>query len=542
MLIAKGPPAAFQPMVPLADGPVALVASTGARTSSGVNMEPLPRPVVSSTARVPRFWATCVAPCGKRTLDVGPAAAAAIGCAAGADVAYKSGRFAFLGVDRAHAAALLGGDGRIELVPEDEINRFARDGHGEKNARGRSGTEYPVREDAAHVFGFLPGERVRHPLAGDATVVGVFAGSLWMRWEADAGEVTQVSCEDVIALHRDLVIIQPRERVVRQLEVRSGSLVNYEVEPCRLLEAYGLRVGDLAAFGDGVAIVLGLFSVRIVVAHLASGAVGLVPPSALALRRRHAPEAAIIQLRAFNGAVVDVDVACDPARDALCPFDRVVTVKGLATVRGRDPASGRFWVETDDAYALNLGVLLLSGDFLLVRRTGPPFETGGRSVNMDRLTQCHVIPGDVILRDRREYIVIGERRDAKEYILRGLVDGAGAAMPVADADAEIVARSGFPSERQCTNVNGQRFPVRTDLAMFRGAGMKPGDVLDFALPEGARRGTVIGAAFGEIWVHFEGEEGAHCLQRPYGARASSSGCHRLTASLTTCTAGESSAQ
>jgi hypothetical protein len=264
----------------------------------------------------------------------------------------------------------------------------------------------------------------------------------------------------------------------------------------------------------------------------------LVIPSALSLTRRHTSEPAIIQLRAFNCTIVDVDVACDPSTETLCPIDRIVTVKGLATVRGRDPSTGRFWVETDDAYALNLGVVLLSGDWFLVRRCGPFFMTNGRKVNVNHLKQYHAIPGDVVSYDFREFLIVGELDQEQKYILKEIANGQTVIVEIGEPSLEIVARGEFPSERVCEDLTGQQFMIRTDLNDFRGTGMKPGDVLEFNLPDGKRKGKVIGSAMNEIWVQFDGNLGASCLRMPYSARSSSRVVERLTASIATWGADE----
>jgi hypothetical protein len=458
-------------------------------------------------------------------IDIGPQGLASLGFCSGEELICNGKQFSRVGWSQLGDIVLVDASARETYITMEKGRDFARtvvpvNATPVRRVKGRSGVTYSLRSDCS-VFGFLAGERVRHELAGDGTIAGVFAGSLWIAWDLDKGGVSQAPCEDLVELHNSIQIVETPSRRVCRISINNEKLINAETAPCALLEPYALRSGDLAVLGEDVCIVIGTFSFNCIVRDLVTEKLKFVSPSGLSLRRRDSHERAVVQFRAFNRRIVDVDVACDPVGESLCPFDRIVTVKGLATVRGRDPTSGRFWIETDDAVALNLGVVLLSGDWILVSRTGPLFVTEGRKVNVDHFRECQAVPGDVVEYEKAECLIVGEDRNEGKFILKDIENGKTVIAAVSDPAIVIVSRAGFPSQRQYVDLHRKCLILHTDLTQFRGLGMKPGDVLEFNLPEGPRKGKVIGFAFNEVWVHFERAEGASCLHVPYAARSSS---------------------
>jgi hypothetical protein len=372
--------------------------------------------------------------------------------------------------------------------------------------KGRSGATYSLVtiDSALQFFGFLNGEAVRHELAGAGAVAGAYGGSLWIVWDSDNGAVTQATTSDLLRLHDLVEIVEPRGRRCERLAL-GQNVLNCEVYPCQILSAYGLQVRDLVTNGEKIYEILGTFSCYAIVRNVLTGETEMTLPISVSLRRRHGVDPVFVKLRAINRTLVDANVSCDGS-DELWPFDRIITVKGLATVYGRD-RSGRIWIQTDDALVLNLGVCLLSGKWSLLRRLGPEFEP---------VDAFRMIPGDIVRHGNRDFVVASDSSlwDVQTGVSETVAD---------EAEPEIVSRALFPSGRK---YGGHVF--RTDVEAFRGFGVKAGDAIEITAKEGMQTGTVIGIASHELWVHFEGDEGPACLEFPYRIREAGKVVRRLT--------------
>ena len=154
---------------------------------------------------------------------------------------------------------------------------------------------------------------------------------------------------------------------------------------------------------------------------------------------------------------------------------------------GKDTKSGLYFIQTDDATALNAGVILLEDpEFALVVRRLSNLENG----DIDS-----VMLGDYIRIGDRDLLVVGKKAD--EWLLRDIKTGSSETLPVQlSTKIEITLREGFP----CF----VRPEISATVSDFRGFGLKPGDRFDF---DEQRRAVVVGRRNEHVILKIDGQEG-----------------------------------
>lgn len=390
----------------------------------------------------------------------------------------------------------------------------------------RSGMEIDIDTSATACrgFGFFHGERVHHELAGDGVVVGVMGGSMWFIWDDDDGRASRVAADTANELHSLIEIVGPINRTIQQTQLPTGDIIQYETSPCTMLADLGLKVGDLVQYGRSTLEILGEFTYHCYARNIHNNECMMVIPSNVVIRRRLSSDPVLTPVQNLTGDVMDVDVSYT-TDDALWPLDRIVTVKGTATVVGKTDAG--LWILTDDAYVRQLGVVVLDGPHVLLRRDGASCTIDGRKISIDASSANNVMPGDYVDYKGRMYVNTGlEGRAFRGMVCLRDVE-TGELLKVSRREMHmmnVLMRAGFPATIEYMTTNEAPVKMSTNLADFEGIGVKPGDVVTV---KEHGKGRVVGIYNGNVWLHFESDCGATYLSDEFFSTGSWSHIERL---------------
>ena len=347
-------------------------------------------------------------------------------------------------------------------------------------------------------FGFQAGERVCHESYGCGNVLGVFCGLLWFIWDRDNGLASQGS-RDILSMHDSIEILQSN-RVVQQCEF-NDMLINIEIAPCHILSQYNFCVGDIVIGANSkLGEIKGQFCHQCVVHDFLENKNYFALPNNLKLVRRdssYCQTPAIIQHLAFNGSVVDIDVSFNQ-NDYLIPLDRIITSKGFATCIGKSNSNEPgYWILTDDAFVLNLGVVFLHdiSTTALIRRLSENFDTcNDFIISYSPYDKLDVYPGDIICKtndknERINYLIIGLDLEMNpvcfslkdKCIMQNIIGK--------NETPVIIYRAGIDASCTIKDSTNFVFLLKSSLEHFQGLGIKPGDKVEF---EDGEKAIVLG--------------------------------------------------
>ena len=351
-------------------------------------------------------------------------------------------------------------------------------------------------ERACRAFGVLAGETLFLENDIVVKVAGVHGAGLWVHWSDKKHEMSEtvhkMAIKNVLDIHAMIKSVETVGRKVEILALPDGQRIVCETEPCRLLESFGLRTGDFVRCGEVVARVVGCVGYSALLKRVFDGEYIAELPCNLSVAGRESAESVIVTMKGFDETFVDVDVAY-LSSDKFQPLDRVATTGGLATVMGKDTKSGLYFIQTDDATALNAGVILLEDpEFALVVR---------RLSNLENGDSDSVMLGDYVRIGDRDLLIVGKKAD--EWLLRDIKTGNSETLP-ASAKIEITLREGFP----CF----VRPEISATVSDFRGFGLKPGDRFDF---DEQRRAVVVGRRNEHVILKIDGQEGLKACRASY---------------------------
>lgn len=341
-------------------------------------------------------------------------------------------------------------------------------------------------ERACRAFGVLAGETLYLENDIVVRVAGVYGAGLWVHWSDKKHEMSEtvhkMAIKNVLDIHAMIRSVETIGRKVEILVLPDGQRIVCETEPCRILESFGLRTGDFVRYGEVIARVVGCVGYSALLKRVFDGEYIAELPCNLSVAGRESAESVIVTMKGFDETFVDVDVSYSNS-DKFQPLDRVATTCGVATVMGKDTKSGLYFIQTDDATALNAGVILLEDPELavVVRR-------------LSNVEHEDVMLGDYIRVGDRDLLVVGKTAD--EWLLRDIKTGNSETLPIhASTKIEIILREGFP----CF----VRPEISATLSDFRGFGLKPGDRFDF---DEQRRAVVVGRRNEHVILKIDGEE------------------------------------
>lgn len=367
-------------------------------------------------------------------------------------------------------------------------------------SRGGSHVFLDVTGSSCRVFGFAPGDRVKHPVLGSAVVQGVFGGCLWFTFDDDENTIVTTLSTDPSYLHKWLEIYQPKDRTVSYQMVEEYKWP-IETSPCEFLDQFDLQVDDLVQTPNGIGKIFGTFRHYVVLSNFQNHELHFITPSSLLLLRRFSSHPAYVDRLSLNGSSVHVDVSCNED-DSIMPFDRVITPHGHATYVGK--TEDLFWIATDDAAALGAGIgsVADSSDFKVVRRIGFPAIQDELSVSSDDFLNLPILPDDVICVDNDKYRVLGRKEDIIHAL--HLQDSTEKTFRLNEVkDISIVYRVDLPASRIYLSKTGNGLSLSVSLHDFVGMRMIPDDIVK--TPFG--NGVVIGVVDSNIGIHIIGDDG-----------------------------------
>lgn len=416
--------------------------------------------------------------------------------------------------------------------------------------KSRSG--FPLQVDTSpsscQVFGFYPGDRVTHPLLGNATINGVFGGSLWFTFDDDEGCISTPLLSDVFYLHKWLKITQPANgRIIKYYHVdNERTIMNFnedpkidkdssfyeninelpiEISPCNVLKTFGLEVGDLVESENGIGEIIGSFRHFAVIKELKSqnsSIVSVFPSSLLLLRREfnNDQQQVLIDRLALNGSAVSLDVSCSSS-DPFKPFDRVITSRGHATLYGKK--DGKWWIQTDDALVIGAGVGFINDEssFKLVRRISKEATINLKiqeedftiSVSTLDFETTPVFPDDLILLNEKKYRVIGKDLKSQKIVLKTISDKEETYSFVSSESINkkysIIFRADLLASRIYHSKTGNGLTLSVSMRDFIGQRFIPDDVIE--TPFGV--GLVIGISDSNLGIHLNTEQGISFFTR-----------------------------
>ncbi|OHT12202.1 hypothetical protein TRFO_18108 [Tritrichomonas foetus] len=370
--------------------------------------------------------------------------------------------------------------------------------------KSRGGFSLPidVSPSSCEVFGFCPGDRVKHPLLGEATVEGVFGACLWFKFDDETG-ITTALVSDVSYLHKWLKIISGGNgRQVEYLTI-NNHVVPIEKSPCNVLKDFNLEVGDLVDSEKGICEIIGCFRHFAIVRDATTYAISEVFPSSLLLLRRESSTPVIVERLALNGFSVEIDVSCKPD-DLFKPFDRVITSRGHATLCGKN--NGKWWLQTDDALSLGGGIGFTSdsNSFKLVRRICSDANLNGLSVSTNDFKDLPVYPDDVVIIDKGKYRVEGIKNGKIQC--KSLAEGKikdRDFLPVELDNISIIFRADLPASRIYHSKTGNGLNLSVSMRDFVGRRFIADDIIE--TPFGV--GLVVGIADSNLGIHLNSEQG-----------------------------------
>ncbi|OHT08964.1 hypothetical protein TRFO_22297 [Tritrichomonas foetus] len=378
----------------------------------------------------------------------------------------------------------------------------------------RSGMNFSfdTSDQSCRQFGFLSGERVHHTYMGDGTVLGTYGNTIWFVFDNDQSKASQGNKE--MTLLHNLLEISSNKRSVTSLSYKQG-VINVEVAPCNFLNNYGLLVDDIVMLPDRtLGQICGEFGYYCAVHSFQRNCLETFLPSAIKLLRRENSEfenstifgssnissnTSICPTVAFDGSIVDVDVSFN-SQDILIPLDRILTPKGFATVIGKEISnksdtnnlnnSCGYWIQTDDALILNLGITLIRDiskvkiirRLLLDEMINEIENENGINVSANPFEESKIYPGDIFIHeDNNKYILLGyndfdapisqnidaNNDDHQQYIFE---------IPKEPNILYSVFQSTFLI---FTDENGKAIRLQTNLEAFQGIGIKPCDLVSY---------------------------------------------------------------
>jgi hypothetical protein len=351
-------------------------------------------------------------------------------------------------------------------------------GHIEEKGRSTRLYRLTVTTKDLLPFGFLPNEEVTHDDFQRGQVLGAFGGRLWFKWAGDSGIASGENC-DPFALHSLLKIVKSPRTIARI--VFRGRPISLETAPCALLGRYNLQVQDLVRVGVKFGFVNGQFGIFLVFRRLVSDELELVLPTACELIARDSDQPAVKTVIAFNGTPVKVRVSFTPD-DPLRPGDRIATQKGAATVVGKSDTG--WWIQTDSAKRLNVGLLDYNGPFRLIRRL---WDLKGLGT---------LYAGDIVTDGSRNHLLTFTTGKFE-------IEADGQRRPVRDG-LKLVARPDIPGTT-VRDLRGSAIRLSVNTADFQGLRVFPGDEVE------CDKGKFTVSGMFEGHVLFQGEDGANCV-------------------------------
>jgi hypothetical protein len=388
--------------------------------------------------------------------DIGYCAAARADSYFGESVLLKGQKkpWLFAGITMEGSAQFVDELGKIRFAP----NVPPKVGF-ESESKGRSSNSYFLngRMEAMRPFGLYAGETIRHLDLGAGRVIGVYGGKIWFEWSGEEG-VSAGSPESLLELHQLVRLDTAVGRNVQMVEIGADT-IPVQIDPCQLLEAYGLRVGDVVSTAQLTAVVIGEFSVRVVVHDFVKNEKSLVLPSQVELLRRETDCPVIITKRYFDRSLREVDVSC-LAEDILKPGDRIYSEKGFGTVVGK--SQGGIVLQFDCALRLNLDVVDYAGKLRLIRQVGEGLKWG------------MFMAGDIVEdTDRIRHVLVF--KDG-EFLLESGVSKQ-KAVPSSPSEFKLIARGNCPGER-IAPILGSEAVFSVNTRDFKGWRVFPGDIVE----------------------------------------------------------------
>jgi len=258
-------------------------------------------------------------------------------------------------------------------------------------------------------FGFAGGDIVKHSILGQAKVVGVFGGSLWLSFDDDHGFLTTSINSTPEELHRWLEIIRPNQRSIKYYFSKNARIA-VETSPCSIMNTFGLKVEDLVEFKGSFGIIRGTFTFFVVVEDSFSQKIMLYHPSSIKPVRRFSSNHCFISYQTIEGDIIDIDVSCNHG-DKIMPNDRIMIDSIRATVVGW--CSGLMWVQTDESHAIGKGVGYLKNlnDAIVTRRISESCMVNGYSVDTSSFIGLPMLPDDIVLFENQRCFVLGRNND-----------------------------------------------------------------------------------------------------------------------------------
>lgn len=361
-----------------------------------------------------------------------------------------------------------------------------------------------VSEPAVRTFGFAHGDRIKHIILGEATVIGVYGGNIWFEFDDDNGRVTTCNDNHFDYIHSQVKVIAPYKRIIKYLFVKNVE-IPVEVFPCKILKEFNLKVDDLVDTGSSIARISGSFADHVIVLDANTNQCAIVSPNLLLLLRRVTDTPTYVQRKTIMDKFIEVDVSCS-SQDKILPFDRVLSSKGHATLIGKK--DNLWWYVPDDVYALNGNrvVSTSSTDFKLVRRIFNPKDFDckyhGMSVDTVDFSDLPIFPDDVILLNNSKLRIIGrdgecvgvipldkkkseiENRQANQF----------------KTNISLIYRADLPAVRLYPFSSGSRLFFDVSLRNYSGVRFLPDDIVYDSANN--NYGCVLGLADSEVAIKF----------------------------------------
>lgn len=380
-----------------------------------------------------------------------------------------------------------------------------------KKTRSGLNLMFNQSDKACRVFGFLSGERVKHELIGEGTVIGVFGNNLWFLWDNDQDCVTNCNMNP-ISMHNIIEIIQPKGRTLDSFYLEEqNSIISIETEPCNVLKRYGFKVKDFVLYRGTLCQIFGEFGFNVAVQFTNNNKYEIVLPNSLQLVRREnldSEELTIVEMKSFNGKIVEVDVGFNESIDKLIPLDRILTKKGFATVVGKevcDSGQKGFWIQTDDAFVLNLGINLMKASLNQVKLLRRFSENEKRendlivSFSPFNNFDVSIYSGDVVIKNNKIMLVVGLndhsnpvfcelKDDMLHEIHQNIFEN--------ENEIKVIYRAGISTSLNFMIKNRMSIAAHVDVDHFQGIGFKAGDII--STPHG--ESIVIGILNDKIFV------------------------------------------
>jgi len=361
-----------------------------------------------------------------------------------------------------------------------------------KEYTSRNGEIFYIDEnpDLCIPFGFNLGDTVKDTYFGTGKVIGTFGGKIYFQFDGE--EISTFSDCSLQSLQSTLMIIKREKKNDIFRGIIDGHNVNIDEKRApKWLTEYNFNLRDVVNTEYGIGFIKGTLGYNVIVEIFCTKELKQVSVFSLTLIRRLSKEDVIVNKLSFSNKVIPVLVNFT-MKDSYYPYDRILTDKGLATVIGKNITKDGYWIQTDDALKLNLGLVETKNTkYKIIRRIG--YNEEFSIINYgDKF-----YPGDIVEYNMKFYIVklfpspniiiFNSNEELELNLGLGL-------------EINCISRSGFPFKRECFSINHILVPLDLQIEHFRGMRVLPGDII--STPNG--KYCVMGLMNSEsIWVKNE---------------------------------------